>query len=167
MAIIKVGTGTFHQEHYPNSLTNSVHFSLSEDGSCFQELNQGHGVLFKKANIRPDNTLEELGCVQPVLTKRDDTYYIAARIVDAQGKPVICKADNNEQPSDESFEGQGENRADWEQCLVLTMERCCEAYELLPLVQDKAILDNILYSGVWVSYRGKEKRRARHDRRSL
>lgn len=111
MAIIKVGTGTFHQEHYPNSLTNSVHFSLSEDGSCFQELNQGHGVLFKKANIRPDNTLEELGCVQPVLTKRDDTYYIAARIVDAQGKPVICKADNNEQPSDESFEGQGENRA--------------------------------------------------------
>ena len=63
--------------------------------------------------------------------------------------------------------GQGENRADWEQCLVLTMERCTEAFEMLPLVQDKAILDNILYSGVWVSYRGKEKRRERHDRRSL
>ena len=63
--------------------------------------------------------------------------------------------------------GQGENRADWEQCLVLTMERCTEAFEMLPLVQDKAILDNILYSGVWVSYRGKEKRRERHDRRSV
>lgn len=33
--------------------------------------------------------------------------------------------------------------------LVLSMSRCCEAYEVLPLVQDKEILDNILYSGLW------------------
>lgn len=43
----------------------------------------------------------------------------------------------------------------WEEYLVLTMGRATEAFERLPLVQDKALLDNILYSGVWVSYRGK------------
>ena len=45
----------------------------------------------------------------------------------------------------------------WEEYLVLTMGRCTAAFEKLPLVQDKALLDNILYSGVWVNYRGKRK----------
>ena len=46
-----------------------------------------------------------------------------------------------------------ENWKDWEEYLVLTMARCTESYEKLPLVQDKDILDNILYSGVWLSCR--------------
>ena len=33
--------------------------------------------------------------------------------------------------------------------LVLTMAKCTECYARLPLVQDKDILDNVLYSGVW------------------
>lgn len=37
--------------------------------------------------------------------------------------------------------------------LVRIMGRCTEAYEVLPLVQDKEILDNILYSGVWLLLR--------------
>lgn len=45
----------------------------------------------------------------------------------------------------------------WEEYLVLAMARCTDAYERLPLVQDKAILDNILYSGVWVSLKAKRK----------
>ncbi len=45
--------------------------------------------------------------------------------------------------------------ARWEEYLVLAMGRCTDAYEKLPLVQDKALLDNILYSGVWVSIKGK------------
>ena len=44
----------------------------------------------------------------------------------------------------------------WETYLILAMSRCTEAYEKLPLVQDKDILDNILYSGVWVNYRKKK-----------
>lgn len=40
-----------------------------------------------------------------------------------------------------------------EQYLLLAMSRCAEFYESLPLVQDKSILDNILYSGVWVKLR--------------
>lgn len=49
--------------------------------------------------------------------------------------------------------GTGNNPALWEDYLVLAMSRCCEAFEKLPLVQDKALLDNILYSGVWIRYR--------------
>jgi len=46
--------------------------------------------------------------------------------------------------------------ARWEEYLVLTMARCTESYEKLPLVQDKDILDNILYSGVWLRCKGKQ-----------
>lgn len=59
--------------------------------------------------------------------------------------------------------GGGEDYKKWEQYLVLAMAGCTDAYEHLPLVQDKELLDNILYSGVWLSYRrmkhsGKENR---------
>ena len=46
----------------------------------------------------------------------------------------------------------------WEEYLVLVMGRCTAAYEILPLVQDKPLLDNILYSGVWVNFRRKDKK---------
>ncbi|MBQ4642117.1 MAG: hypothetical protein IJB47_05865 [Oscillospiraceae bacterium] len=53
--------------------------------------------------------------------------------------------------------GTGEDRARWEQYLVLAMGRCTDRYERLPLVQDKKILDNILYSGVWIEYRKRQR----------
>ncbi|MBP3478592.1 MAG: hypothetical protein J6K03_03805 [Oscillospiraceae bacterium] len=53
--------------------------------------------------------------------------------------------------------GEEENWPCWEQYLVLAMAKCTEEFERLPLVQDKQILDNILYSGVWCSFRGKKK----------
>ena len=55
-------------------------------------------------------------------------------------------------------QGGGENWEIWQQYLVLAMARCTEAFEKLPLVQDKTLLDNILYSGVWSRFRveGKE-----------
>lgn len=45
----------------------------------------------------------------------------------------------------------------WREYLVLTMAKCTESYERLPLVQDKKLLDNVLYSGVWVNYRTQKK----------
>lgn len=45
----------------------------------------------------------------------------------------------------------------WEDYLVLTMAKCTESYERLPLVQDKAILDNVLYSGVWLHCKAEKK----------
>ena len=52
--------------------------------------------------------------------------------------------------------GQDEDWQRWEQYLVLAMSRCTDYYERLPLVQDKKILDNILYSGIWLEYRRKQ-----------
>ena len=49
--------------------------------------------------------------------------------------------------------GQEKDWERWTQYLVLAMGNCTEAFERLPLVQDKDLLDNILYSGVWVGYR--------------
>lgn len=56
----------------------------------------------------------------------------------------------------------GEDARQWEEYLVLAMGRCTEYYEKLPLVQDKALLDNILYSGVWINF-GKKKRQEDKD----
>ena len=51
--------------------------------------------------------------------------------------------------------GSGEDWDRWDDYLVLAMGRCTAFYERLPLVQDKDILDNILYSGVWSNFRGR------------
>ncbi len=51
----------------------------------------------------------------------------------------------------------------WEQYLVLAMGRCTREFEKLPLVQDKDILDNILYSGVWVEYRRRQRGKPREE----
>lgn len=60
--------------------------------------------------------------------------------------------------------GTGQDYTRWEQYLVLAMARCTEYYEKLPLVQDKPILDNILYSGVWLNLRQKKKEAKADDR---
>ena len=49
--------------------------------------------------------------------------------------------------------GMEEDWITWEQYLVLAMGRCTEHFEKLPLVQDKDLLDSILYSGVWTEFR--------------
>ena len=54
--------------------------------------------------------------------------------------------------------GEGEDWQRWEEYLVLAMAKCTEEFEKLPLVQDKPLLDNILYSGVWCGLGRKNKR---------
>lgn len=44
-----------------------------------------------------------------------------------------------------------------EELLSREMGECTYHYEMLPLVQDKPLMDNILYSGIWVTYRQKTK----------
>ena len=53
----------------------------------------------------------------------------------------------------------GEDWPRWEEYLVLAMGRCTAEFEKLPLVQDKPLLDNILYSGVWGNFARKKKER--------
>ena len=45
----------------------------------------------------------------------------------------------------------------WKKYQLMAMGRCADAFERLPLVQDKALLDNILYSGVWL-HQGKKRK---------
>lgn len=65
--------------------------------------------------------------------------------------------------------GMEENWSMWEDCLVLAMGKCTEEFEKLPLVQDKKLLDEILYSGVWSSFARMKKEGAKdgHDSRSV
>ena len=60
--------------------------------------------------------------------------------------------------------GMEEDPEAWETHLVLAMGRCAESFEALPLVQDKEILDNIIYSGVWLQYRRRQRKDTTHDR---
>lgn len=59
--------------------------------------------------------------------------------------------------------GMGEDWNKWEQYLVLAMARCTQAYEKLPLVQDKDLLDCILYSGVWVEFKRRQPKNAARE----
>ena len=56
--------------------------------------------------------------------------------------------------------GMGEDWQAWEHYLVLAMARCTRYFETLPLVQDKELLDAILYSGVWSEFRRRMPRTA-------
>lgn len=61
--------------------------------------------------------------------------------------------------------GTGQDWPRWEEYLILSMGRCTAHFEKLPLVQDKPILDNILYSGVWTNFGRKQKEAdEQHDR---
>ena len=51
--------------------------------------------------------------------------------------------------------GTGKDWPRWEEYLMLTMGRCTGNFEKLPLVQDKSLLDNILYSGIWMHVKRK------------
>ena len=48
--------------------------------------------------------------------------------------------------------GIGKDLQKWEQYLVMDMARCTQYFESLPLVQDKELLNCILYSGVWMEF---------------
>ena len=55
------------------------------------------------------------------------------------------------------------DRPDFDDCcqqiLTMMISRCCEAFELLPCVENLPILRNILYSGVWTRYNNVRARR--------
>ena len=47
---------------------------------------------------------------------------------------------------------EGRTLPDFQEMLLLLIGECTEAFERLPLIQDAALLRNILYSGVWIRY---------------
>lgn len=61
--------------------------------------------------------------------------------------------------------GQEKEPSRWEEYLTAELASCAACLERLPLVQDKKIIDNIIYSGVWLTYRqAAQKGKGKHDR---
>lgn len=89
MAVIRVFTREPMGEEYPEATAHSVHFALSCDGKEEVILNQNYGILFPKAKIREDNTLEERGIRSPKIFRQGDQYIICAEVIDHDGNPVL------------------------------------------------------------------------------
>lgn len=89
MAIIRVFTREAIGEAYPEATAHSVHFALTCEAHEEMILNQNYGILFPKAKIREDNTLEERGIRSPRILRRDSVYYICADQIDHEGNPVL------------------------------------------------------------------------------
>ena len=84
MYYLKVYTKQAAGSEYPNSFANSVHFSLCT-ADAEEELNQGCGILYARAEIRPDDTLMERGLQRPVIFQKNGEYGILAAYADAEG----------------------------------------------------------------------------------
>lgn len=130
--------------------------------SCLQQLS----VLEKSCCANPDEPAACFGTLMAeLLVYREDMWASALRqmgsalgrfiyLVDAA---VDYRRDQRKHHYNPFLAMQtGEAWDKWEQYLVLAVARCTQAYEKLPLVQDKALLDSILYSGVWVEFRRRQ-----------
>ena len=140
--------------------------------SCIARLSQ----LEKENCPNPD---EPAGCfgqlMAELLVYREDLWAPALREMGmALGRFIYLADAANDYRKDKKKKqynpflamGMEEDWKTWEEYLVLAMARCTEYFERLPLVQDKDLLDNILYSGVWTQYRSRQ-RGEKHDRRSV
>ena len=127
--------------------------------------------------IRELDDLEANGCANPDLTAgcfgrlmgellvyREDLWSATLRQMgDALGRFIYladAAVDYRKDRKHEKYNpflamGMEEDWQAWENFLVLAMARCTRHFEALPLVQDKDILDAILYSGIWVEFRRK------------
>lgn len=125
--------------------------------------------------IRELDALEKAGCANPdlpagcfgrlmgeILVYQEDIWAPTLRQMgDALGRfiyltdaAVDYRRDQKKQAYNPFLAmGMGEDWQVWENYLVLAMARCTRHFEMLPLVQDKDILDAILYSGVWIEFR--------------
>lgn len=129
--------------------------------------------------------LEQAGCANPddpaacfgelmaqLLVYREDLWAPALRQMgDALGRYIYlldAAVDYGRDQRKKQYNpflamGTGKDWDKWEQYLVLAMARCTQAYEKLPLVQDKDLLDCILYSGVWVEFKRRQPRKAARE----
>lgn len=125
-----------------------------EPANCFGNM---MAQLFVWKNDLWQPTLEQLGM------GLGRFIYLADAAVDFEKD----KRKNNYNPLVFLHQKPAPNR--WEEYLVLSMAMCADAYERLPLVQDKQLMDKILYSGVWAAYKRKLKKhgRIRDDGRSI
>ena len=78
MPKLKVFTKKPTGEKYPNSIAGSIHFAFCEDGETYTELNSGYGILFAKASIRQNNTIDARTLKNPRIYYAEGEYLIFA-----------------------------------------------------------------------------------------
>ena len=127
--------------------------------SCIRELSR----LEKTGCTNPDAPAHAFGSLlAELMVYRQDLWEEDLRTLgDALGRFIYLADAAMDYRSDVKKEkynpfaamGSGEDWQRWEEYLVLAMARCTERFERLPLVQDKKLLDNILYSGIWTNVR--------------
>lgn len=88
MPTLKVFTKEPHGEKYPLSLSGSIHFAYAGNQKHYTELNSGYGILFAKASIREDNTIEPKTLSNPRICPTEQTYLLFADEQDEDGTPV-------------------------------------------------------------------------------
>lgn len=126
----------------------------------------------------PDLPAASFGALMgEILVFREDHWQIPLRQMgNALGRYVYLMDAALDYPQDRKkgrynpflAHGEGLDYSRWEQYLLNIMGRCADFYERLPLVRDKDILDNILYSGVWVRWgRNRKERKNTDDARPL
>lgn len=135
---------------------------------CIHRLNQ----LEKEGCANPDEPAGAFGALMgEILTYREDLWAPHLRQMGmALGRFIYlldAAVDYDKDKRKGKYNpylamGTGKDWPRWEEYLILTMARCTASYEMLPLVQDKDILDNILYSGVWVNNGEKRKEKEEH-----
>lgn len=70
---------------YPSALAQSVHFSVSVEGGCFEPLNYNYGILYPRAEISTEDTILERGVRQPKILRNGRDIFIFADYVDPDG----------------------------------------------------------------------------------
>lgn len=89
MGHINVYTGEVREPHIPHALADSVHMTYTDGDGKAYALNQGYGILYARASIRPDNTIAPRGIRNPrVLALAEGDYGILAEPVDETGEPL-------------------------------------------------------------------------------
>ena len=137
--------------------------------SCIAELN----ALEKENCPNPDQPARLFGSLMgEILVYREDLWADTLRALGMALGRFIYLADAAVDYHRDARKGKYNPwiamglEADWQNFdthLVRAMSACTKEFEKLPLVQDKPLLDNILYSGVWCSLRGKKGKGAKSD----
>lgn len=88
MGYLRVYTGEVSEPHCPRALADSVHMAYVEENGQEFPLNQGYGILYAEAKIRPDDTIAPRGIRDPRILSLDKGYGVLARPADPEGNPV-------------------------------------------------------------------------------
>jgi len=125
----------------------------------------------KSGELRPDipaNCFGEL--MSEIFLFREDEYGLALQSFGAAlGKFIYImdacldlKSDIKNESYNPLTASSSENFSD---ILNLLMADCVEKYKQLPIIQDKNLIENILYSGVWTRYEAEKKKTKEENKR--